>query len=90
MRERQAFARADEERAAALLASEINALPERVRRYIHDLETNADPAGDKWRILALEETVIGLQAEIKRLTSVAQSVHCANSNDDNTKGECND
>jgi hypothetical protein len=24
---------------------EINALPDRVRRYIHDLETNCDPAG---------------------------------------------
>lgn len=28
-----------------LLAAEINSLPGRVRDYIHDLETQADPAG---------------------------------------------
>ena len=27
------------------LAININALPEPIRKYIHDIETNADPAG---------------------------------------------
>src|SRR5689334_9563944 len=31
--------------AAPLLSAEINALPERVRRHIHDLETICDPTG---------------------------------------------
>lgn len=38
----------------------INALPEPIRAYIHDLETRADPAGDvRARILA-EDTVRAL------------------------------
>jgi hypothetical protein len=49
------------------LSAEINALPERVRQYIHDLETDADPAGDKWRILALEQNVTGLTDDNERL-----------------------
>ncbi len=50
------------------LASEINALPERMRKYVHDLETDCDPAGEKARIICLEENVAGLSAEIERLT----------------------
>ncbi len=60
----------DSETSNPLLAAEINELPERVRQYIHDLETNADPAGDKWRILALEQNVSGLTAEIERLRAL--------------------
>lgn len=33
----------------------INALPEPLRRYIHDLETRADPAGDIQQIASLME-----------------------------------
>jgi hypothetical protein len=40
---------------APLLAAEINALPERVRYYIHDLETRADPSGDVQTIASLTE-----------------------------------
>jgi len=50
-----------------LLSAEIKALPDHVRQYIHDLETNADPAGDKWRILALEQNVAGLTHDNERL-----------------------
>ena len=50
------------------LASEINALPERMRKYVHELETDCDPAGEKARIICLEENVAGLTAELERLT----------------------
>ena len=37
-------------------ADEINALPDKIRRYIHDLETEADPAGTiRQNILVREE-----------------------------------
>lgn len=44
----------------------INALPAPLRRYVHDLETNADPAGDKIRLLILEENNIALIARVER------------------------
>lgn len=56
-----------------LLAAEINALPERVRRWIHILESNADPAGDKWRLLAAEQNIAGLTAEIERLRALTEA-----------------
>ena len=49
-----------------LLAAEINALPKRVRDYIHHLETDADPAGDKWRLAAAEENVAALTALLSK------------------------
>jgi hypothetical protein len=36
-----------------LSAGEINGLPEKLRRYIHDLETRSDPAGDIKEIASL-------------------------------------
>lgn len=42
----------------------INALPDPIRRYIHHLETRADPAGDTLRIYELETMVRGLEAMI--------------------------
>ena len=50
-----------------VLAAEINALPPRIRQYVHYLETNADPAGDKARLLCLTENNAGLAAEVERL-----------------------
>lgn len=50
-----------------LLAAEINALPQRVRDFIHHLETDADPAGDKWRLAAAEENVAGLTKVIEEM-----------------------
>jgi hypothetical protein len=55
----------------SLLSAEINALPERVRSFIHDLETRADPAGDVRRAHIAEENVAALTAklaEIERTT----------------------
>ena len=45
-------------------AANINALPEPLRRYIHDLETRADPAGDVLLIYELRTMVRGLEAMI--------------------------
>ena len=36
-------------------AEEINALPEKVRRYIYELETNVDPAGEIRRCRIAED-----------------------------------
>jgi hypothetical protein len=47
----------------------INALPRPLRRYIHDLETRADPAGDVAQIAILKETVAALEARIRELES---------------------
>lgn len=45
-------------------AANINALPEPLRRYIHDLETRADPSGDVLLIYELRTMVRGLEAMI--------------------------
>lgn len=54
---------------------EINALPEKVRRYIHDLATRTDKTGDVQTIAilredrdALQRRVEELEAELKRVT----------------------
>lgn len=46
---------------------EINALPDRVRQYIHDLETNADPAGTIQDNALLKDQTRELDAMIARL-----------------------
>ncbi len=48
---------------------EINALPERVRLYIHALETNADPAGMVQENVLLRDQTKALDAMIARLKS---------------------
>jgi hypothetical protein len=55
-------------------ADEINALPEKFRRYIHDLETRCDKSGDVQTIALLREDrdasqrrVEELEAELNRL-----------------------
>jgi len=56
----------------------INALPEPLRRYIHDLETLCDPAGDIQTIVCLRENVRALQAthdEVVRKIQ-AELVYC--------------
>lgn len=45
-------------------AEAINALPEGLRKYIHNLQTNADPAGNVGRIMLLEEQVAGLTVKV--------------------------
>lgn len=44
-----------------MLLNEINALPERVRKYIHDLETICDPAGMVKDIACFRDNLDALQ-----------------------------
>src|SRR5882724_8588652 len=46
-------------------ADHINALPGPLRRFIHDLETRADPAGDVAEIALLKENNAALWARIR-------------------------
>lgn len=48
-----------------MTAEEINALPDRVRSYIHDLETRADPAGDVRELFRLREENASLRTEVE-------------------------
>jgi hypothetical protein len=48
-------------------ADHINALPGPLRRYVHDLETRADPAGDVAEIALLKENNAALWARIREL-----------------------
>jgi hypothetical protein len=45
----------------------INALPEQLRQYIHDLETNADPAGTIRELTIARDTIRQLSARIAEL-----------------------
>lgn len=55
-----------------LLAAEINALPERVRKFVHDLETRADPAGDVREAHVAKETANALAARVAELEGACQ------------------
>lgn len=46
---------------------EINALPEKVRRYIHDLVTRCDKSGDVQTIAILREDRDALQKRVEEL-----------------------
>jgi hypothetical protein len=48
-------------------ADEINALPEKFRRYIHDLETRCDKSGDVQTIAILREDRDALQKRVEEL-----------------------
>ena len=48
---------------------EINALPDRLRRYIHWLETDCDPQGTIRENFRLREENAGLRAECERLAN---------------------
>lgn len=43
----------------------INALPDPLRHYIHDLETRCDPSGDLQLIYELKEMVRSLEAMLE-------------------------
>lgn len=51
-------------------AEEVNALPDKFRLYIHDLETRCDPAGDVRTITILRDLIAQLQAKICELTDI--------------------
>ena len=50
-------------------AQEINALPDPLRQYIHDLETRCDPAGDIQTIASLREQIGALEEQIREARS---------------------
>lgn len=52
-------------------AQNINSLPEPLRRYIHDLETVCDPAGDVAERFRLREESKLLRRECERLAALA-------------------
>ncbi len=56
-------------RCAEVTAEEINALPEKLRRYIHDLATRSDPAGDIRTIASLTEQRDALVLRVRELES---------------------
>ena len=57
------------ERTASIYptAAEINALPEKFRQYIHDLETRCDKSGDVQTIAILREDRDALQRRVEEL-----------------------
>jgi hypothetical protein len=55
---------APEARVGPVLAAEINALPERVWAYIHDLEARADPAGEVQELACARENVAALTVSL--------------------------
>ena len=55
-------------------AEHINALPEPVRRYIHDLETRADPAGDVAELALLKENNAALWNRVRELEANANGL----------------
>lgn len=59
-----------------MTVDEINALPERVRAYVHDLETRCDPSGDVQRIASLTEQrdalVLANREQREALTAIAE------------------
>ena len=48
-------------------ADEINALPEKFRQYIHDLETRCDKSGDVQTMALLREDRDALQRRVEEL-----------------------
>ena len=59
-------------RAASIYPTvdEINALPEKFRQYIHDLETRCDKSGDVQTIVLLKEDREALQRRVEELEGV--------------------
>jgi hypothetical protein len=55
-------------------AENVNALPEGVRRYVHDLETRCDPAHDVQKMALQADTIRGLDAKVRELEAELASV----------------
>jgi hypothetical protein len=58
---------------------EINALPEKFRQYIHDLETRCDKSGDVQTIALLKEDREALQRRVEELEDVIKLLNHAKS-----------
>jgi hypothetical protein len=56
-------------RSAEVTAEEINSLPEKLRRHIHDLATRSDPAGDIRTIASVTEQRDALALRVRELES---------------------
>ena len=55
-------------------AENINALPLPLRRYIRDLETNADPAGTLRENFKLRQENAELRKECKKLADIRRAI----------------
>src|SRR5262245_38337276 len=52
----------------------VNALPEGIRRYVHDRETRCDPAGDVQTRALQADTIRGLDAKVRELEAELASM----------------
>jgi hypothetical protein len=57
---------------------DINALPEKFRQYIHDLETRCDKSGDVQTIALLREDRDALQKRVEELEAVIELLNRPN------------
>ncbi len=55
-------------------AENVNALPEGIRRYVHDLQTRYDPAHDVQRMALQADTIRGLDAKVRELEMVLDAI----------------
>jgi hypothetical protein len=55
-------------------AENVNALPEGIRRYMHDLQTRCDPANDVQRMALQADAIRGLDARVRELEAALASV----------------
>jgi hypothetical protein len=55
-------------------AENVNALPQGVRRYVHDLETRCDPGHDVQKMALQADTIRGLDAKVRELEAELASV----------------
>src|SRR5215470_20117321 len=55
-------------------AENVNALPDGIRGYVHDLETRCDPAHDIQRLARQADTIRGLDAKVRELEAELASV----------------
>ena len=55
-------------------AENVNALPDQVRKFVHDLATNADPAGTVRDLTIAQDTIRALEASNRMLRDVAAEV----------------
>lgn len=57
-----------------MTSAEINALPDRLRSFVHDLETRCDPAGDIRRLRLIEDENRMLRVKIQEHNSEQNDV----------------
>ncbi len=50
-------------------AANVNALPEPVRKYVHDLETRCDPSGDTRELAVAKDIIRAQELRIQELES---------------------